>query len=140
MMRTITIPKGIRVSGSGAFGAYYRLSKLRGLKVFRSSNLSSIQKESNYLNMAAAIGLAPKCHEIVKVKMGHYLKLAIVVTHIEGKKRLASDDQMANIDKKLRSIGIGHYDLHEFNIIKNKSGKYKIVDFSPYRCRMLKRH
>lgn len=132
------MPRKAERIDSGSFGSYWKISKTRGIKIFHGSKIDSVKKEAKYLNMAASIGLAPKCHEIVYVEGDDKIRLGIIVSHVQGKRGLPSDKIMEDIDSRLRGIGISHNDLSERNIITHK-GKSKIVDFSPYACRMLKK-
>ncbi len=143
-MRTISIPKGAKLINSGSFGSYYRINSRKGIKVIWHSRINIAEKEALYLNVAAKAGLAPRCHEVVKIK--HKLGWAnygLIVDHIEG--RATSWDfenevipkQQKDLRKALRNAGIVNHDLYGNNVRRTKRG-YMVVDFTPSQCRFIK--
>jgi RIO-like serine/threonine protein kinase len=133
--------------GEGSYGIYYQLSKKHGIKVLKDDDLTlkrqlyHAQKEMDMLNAANKIGLAPRCYKIINLLYRYNYKkpkwietYALLVDHVYGKKNYyISQTTLNNINKKLVNIGIEHEDLNSRNIIKEESGKLKIVDFT-YGC------
>jgi len=140
-MRTITIPKGAKLIKSGSFGSYYKISNKKGIKVIWRSSYSLVRKEANYLNVAAKAKLAPRCHEIVKVKDENDVHYGLIVDHVEGRASSWGGKVMEPLKrqliKSLKEIGIKNQDLYGDNVRKTKKG-YMVVDFTPSQCSFIK--
>lgn len=142
-MRTISIPKGAKLVNSGSFGSYYKINKRRGIKVIWHSRINIATKEAKYLNVAARAGLAPRCHEIVKVKYNLAgTNYGLIVDHIDGRgtswsTKTDTTKPQEKLDKALREVGIVNGDLYGNNVRLTKKG-YVVVDFSPSQCRFVK--
>ncbi len=140
-MRTIKIPKSAKLFSSGSYGSYYKLSKRKGMKVIWHTRITVAEKEASYLNAAAKAGLAPRCHEVVKVehKLG-WTNYGLIVDHVDGRSsgwQNGYTDAQKKLEKDLRAIGIVNRDLFGNNVRKTKKG-YMVVDFSPSQCRFIR--
>ena len=151
--------KDLKNAGEGAFGTYYKISSVRGVKVLACSGYGTIaeakrsyswreaKKEYKLLRKAYKTNYSPKPHGLAIVKDGDKYRVGIVMQHISGKEyddvdgpthqklnKRYQDGVSDFLSNKLRKVGIVHDDLHGSNIIIKKIGsrlKPYVIDFSP---------
>lgn len=126
------------------------------INVFKKYGLNDAYLESLILNKATLSGISPKYSKVVVVSHKGLFYPGIKMEHINGK-TLYQIDPYFNIEKnyvnkkgfllkenvkksiklslflkeKLKKAGIKNRDIHLNNIIVSKSGKVKVIDFSP---------
>ena len=158
--KCITLKRGQRPKGAGAFGKYYLISKGVGVKVLGSLWEYSVyrsvealkesnawvdaQKEAELLRTARKSQIVPKCYGVTIVRrqagQGWIFSAGIVMQHIPGK--VVGDrlpyEQLEKLMKQLaqkirRKCGLHLLDMHGWNImVTGKQRKrYWVIDFSP---------
>lgn len=142
--------KGRQSKGEGCFGAYYQISKRRGVKVFFDDSYSTIEeainsreykkavKESNILQTLTKRGsdFTPKSYGVKIIKKDGFYRIALVMQHL-GTTDICDRDLdkkkenkiIKSLRKKLRELKFNHTDLHTNNVMWFRK-KYWAIDFS----------
>lgn len=151
-----TINKKNKNVYSGVYGFYYRISKLRGIKVFQDGYESiKLLKESQTYKDAIQekklldqlikrkSKITPKCYGIKIVLRDNYYHIGIVLRHLGNitlfDRDLHPDKEDEIIDKlndKLSNYNLIHGDLHNRNVMYYKR-KYWAIDFTPVNIKRL---
>ncbi len=152
--KCVILKRGQRPNGCGAFGRYYRLSKVIGIKVLSgmwSNEYCTTQKElkasnqwkeavreARLIRVARKSRIVPKCYGVVPVRregQNGRLHVGIVMQHIPG--RVLGNREPDVIerlsDRICNKCKLSMQDLHGWNIlVTGKSRKrYWVIDFTP---------
>lgn len=127
---------------SGFFGHYFRVSKTKGVKIYKhgghkTSKIDLSSKLSQRIIQEATIGIlaqsTTKKISVVKYKNKYYL--GIIQKHVTNK--IDTNRKDIKIAKSmLFKKDIAHSDLHPGNLLKTKSNIY-IIDFDPTYSRFV---
>lgn len=127
---------------SGFFGHYFRISKTKGVKIYKHGGYKTTQidlssKLSQRIIQEATIGVlaqsTTKEISIVKYKSKYYL--GIIQKHVATKIKTNKKD-IKTAKSMLFKKDIAHSDLHEGNLLKTKSNIY-VIDFDPTYSRFV---
>lgn len=142
--------------GAGAYGSYIKLSDEFGVKVLRCYMAHScdgldvgnarIAKEFKAQRRANELcgSLVPKVYAIIPVEMDGYWYPGILMEHVEGMPLGKWSEQQTKDVQKSRELdrdglrltydfmakaGVSKSDHHEFNVLVDKDGHYRVIDF-----------
>lgn len=133
-----------KLVGSGAFGAYYKLTSKRGVKIFLYSRSRSVDKvitkyneatlEALALKQASDSGLTPKLHQVVIAKLGCYYYWGILMEHFNNYIEMYQiiDNHMDFNYNKIKVVGYKFDPKLKMNNMKSVADIFKFLSDKLY--------
>jgi len=155
MYKTLDL-KNRRTSLFGAYSAYFRLSKRRGVKVYNAGefphnaaiceyradiDFSQVETDFEFIRRIEC-HIVPKAYKIVAVKLKGLWYPGIILEHVDGVhldkltpgrgilKNQTCEELMRDISTIFAKLtGYIHYDLNGYNVIFQRKAKtFKVID------------
>ena len=118
----------------GSTAEFLRLTKKRGVKLFRSGyKLAHVRKEAEIMAKAAKLGLGPKVYGLVQVWDGKVVRygIEVAVVHVVGYATCLCPDRLSSLRKRIRkSLGLLAVDVRPDNVGITDRGVLVCIDWS----------